>query len=66
MRAKCFQNSQFTRKPRIDLGRILGKNHSDGLIRLMKELVKLVTKTYSKLHEPKTYNKVINNSINEN
>lgn len=41
-------------------------NLSNGLIKPMQELVKLVTKPNSKVHKLKIYNKAINNPINRN
>lgn len=35
-------------------------------VRLACKLIKFATKTSSKTHEPKTYNKVIDNQINRN
>ena len=53
--------------PRTDLGGILGKDPLiEGLIRHIQEFAKSVMKTGSKVQEPKTYNKVINNSVNGN
>lgn len=54
------------RRLRIDLGEISGKNRSNRLVRLVQELTKSVTKTSSKMHELKTYDEAINNSINRN
>lgn len=54
-----FQNPKL----KIDLGRILGKNSWDGLVRPIWELAKLVTETSSKREEPKIYNEIINNFI---
>ena len=53
----------FDPKPRIDLGGTSGKNLADELVRPVQELTKLVTKTSSKVREPKTYDKTINDLI---
>lgn len=51
-------------KPKTNLGRTLGENLlKKQLIRSMYEFAKLVTKTSSKIQEPKTYNKAINDLI---
>lgn len=50
--------------PRIDLGGISGKNPlEDELVRSAYEFAKSVTKTSSKIREPKTYNEAINDPI---
>ena len=53
-------------KLRIDLGGTLGKNPADGLVRPARELAKSVTKTSSKVQEPKTYDEAINDPIHGN
>ena len=54
-------------KPRIDLGEILGKNPlGDGLVRPARKFAKSVTETNSKVREPKTYDKAINDPIHGN
>lgn len=53
-------------RPRIDLGRTLGKNLSDGLVKPMQELAKSVTETSSKVCKPKTYDEAVNDLINRN
>ena len=50
-------------KPRTNLGGILGKNPVDELVRLMREIAKLVIKTSSKVREPKIYDKAISDTI---
>lgn len=51
-------------KPKTDLGRASGKNLlGDGLIRPAYEFAKSVTKTSSKVREPKIYDEAINNLI---
>lgn len=46
-----------------DVGGISGNNFGDRLVKSTQEFVKLVTKTSSKIREPKTYDGVINNPI---
>ena len=53
-------------KPRIDLGRTSSKNSTDGLVRPAQEFAMSVTKTNSKIREPKTYNEAINDPIHGN
>ncbi len=51
-------------KPKIDLVEIIDKNSlEDGLIRPMYKFTKSVIKIDSKMGQPNTYNKVINNLI---
>ena len=50
-------------KPRIDLGGTSGKNLADRLVRPVQKLIKSVIKTNSKVREPKTYDKAINDLI---
>lgn len=66
IRAENTHNLLLKQRPRSDLGRILSKNFSNRLIRLVQELAKLVTETSNKMHKSKTYNKAINNLINGN
>ena len=53
-------------KPKTDLDGTFDKNPADGLIRPMRELAKFVTKTSSKVREPKTYDKTINDIFQGN
>lgn len=54
-------------KPRIDLGGILGKNLlRKQLVKPIYKFAKSVTKTSSKVWEPKTYNEAINDFIHNN
>ena len=54
-------------KPRTDLGGISGKKPlGDGLVRPVYKFAKLVTKTSSQVHEPKTYDEAINDPIHGN
>ena len=53
-------------KPRTDLGETLGKNPTDGLVKLVQELTKSVTETSSKVREPKIYDEAINNPVYRN
>ena len=54
-------------KPRTDLGEISGKNLlGDGLVRYAYKFAKSVTETSSKVREPKTYDKAINDLIHGN
>lgn len=80
MRIKDFHNSAkqiriktenahnllLTQRLKVNLGRKLGKNLLDKLVRLIQKLVKLVIETISKVHKLKIYNKAINNLINKN
>lgn len=66
MRTQDSQDSPLAQRPRTDLGGISSKNLLDRLVKLMQKLAKSVTKTSSKVREPKTYNKAVNNSINRN
>lgn len=51
-------------KPRIDLGKTLGKNSLvDRVVRPTRKFIKLVIKISSKVREPKTYNETINNLV---
>ena len=59
-------NLLLTRRPTIDLGGISGKNFLNGLVRHTQELAKSITKTNSKMREPKTYDQAANNLINKN
>lgn len=60
----CFPCNQ---EPKIYLNRILSNNClGDGLIRPVYKFAKLVTKTKSKMQKPKTYDKAMNDPINEN
>lgn len=56
----------YDSKLRIDLGWTSGKNPINGLVKPMQELAKSVTKTNSKVREPKIYDEAINNSIHRN
>lgn len=66
IRVEGTHNLSLARRPRTDLGKTSGENPSDGLVRPAQELVKLVIETSSKMCKPKTYNKLVNNSINRN
>lgn len=60
MKIQLFYNL----KPKIDLSATLGKYLlRDELVRPTYKFAKLVTKINSKVQEPKTYNKVINDLI---
>ena len=52
--------------PKTDLGKTSGKNPENGLVRPIQELVKSVTKTSSKVQEPKTYDEAINAPLHGN
>lgn len=55
--------------PRIDLGRRSGENPlvGDGLVSFVYyKVAKSVTETSSKVHEPKTYDKIINDLVHGN
>lgn len=58
----------FDLKPKTDLRGTLGKNLlvKDGLVRFVYKSAKSVTKTSSKVQEPKTYNKATHNLIYRN
>lgn len=45
---------------------ISGQNSLEKLIRSMQKLAKSVIKTSSKIYEPKTYDKSVNNLMNRN
>ena len=66
IRTTGAHNPPLARRARTDPSGTLGENPSDGLIRPAQELAKSVTETSSKVHEPKTYNKAVNNPINGN
>lgn len=66
MRAKGTHHLPIARRPKTDLGGISGKNPSDGLVKPTRELAKSVTKTSSKVREPKTYDEAVNDPINRN
>lgn len=55
-------------EPKRDLGKILSKNLlvRDKLVSPISECAILVTETNSKVREPITYNKAIDNPINDN
>ena len=54
-------------KPWTDLSRILGKNSlKNGFVKLVYKFVQSVTKTSSKVREPKTYNETIHDLIHGN
>lgn len=55
----------FDLKPKTDLCGTLSKNLliKDGLVRLAYKFAKSVTKTSSKVQEPKTYDKATHNLI---
>ena len=53
-------------KSGTDLGGTSGKNPADGLVGPTRELAKSVTKTSSKVQEPKTYDEAINDPIHGN
>ena len=67
MRTEGPQDRLVIQRPRTDLGGTIGENSSDGLVNLVYlEFAKLVTKTSSKLREPKTYDEASNNPIHGN
>lgn len=66
MNAKSLYNLLITQRPETNLDKILGQKLLKGLVRPMSEFVKSVTKTNNKLHNPKTYNEIINNHVYEN
>lgn len=54
----------YNPKPKTDLDGIPDKNPwGNRLVRLAYKFTKSVTKTGSKMHEPKIYNKAVNDSI---
>lgn len=60
-------NSPCNLKLRTDLDGTSSKNLLEkGLVRHAYKFAKSVTETSSKMHEPKTYNEVINDSIHGN
>lgn len=66
MRAEGPHSPSLVRRPKTDLGRTSGKIPSDGLVKPVQELAKLVIETNSKVCEPKTYNEAVNNAIDRN
>ena len=67
MEIEGLQDRLVTQRPRTNLDKIMGKNSSDGLVRLTHiELAKSITKTSHKVQELKTYIKVISKLIYEN
>lgn len=66
MKVKGFHNLPLIQKPKIDLGRILGKNFSNRLVNTAHELAKSLTDINSKICKSKTYNKAVNNLIKRN
>lgn len=66
IRAESPQNWLVIQKLRINLGRISDENLLERLMRLVQEFVKSITETSSKVCEPKTYNKAINNAVHKN
>lgn len=66
IKTKIAHNSPLAQKSRIDLSWTLDKNFSDGLVKFTQEFAKLVTETSGKMYKLKTYNKIINISINRN
>ena len=67
MRTEGPQDWLVTQRTKTNLGGTIGENPSDGLVRPMHfEFAKSVTETSSKMGEPKTYDKAINDSIYEN
>lgn len=60
-------HNQLSQRPKIDLDRTSSEN-SPGkrLVRFAYEFAKSVIKISSKLQEPKTYNKIINNLVYKN
>ena len=67
MRTEGPQDRLVTQRPRTNLGWTIGENLSDGLVRPVHfEFAKSVTETSSKMREPKTYNKAINDLVYEN
>lgn len=66
MKFENFYNLSLVWRPKTDLDEIWSKNFLDGLIKLVQEFAKSITKINSKVHKPKTYNEPINNLINKN
>ena len=67
MQTKRMKTGPQDPKLRIDLGGTIGKNPlGEQLVRPMYKFAKLVIEISSKVQEPKTYNKTINDSILEN
>lgn len=64
--AKGTHNLLLVGWPRTDLSGTLGENLSKGLVKPVQEFAKSITKTSSKMREPKTYNEAINNAVHEN
>ena len=63
---KFFHDPQFTRKVKTDLdGTLDKKSLKDRLVRLIQNVSGTITEISSQVHELKTYNEVINNSIIE-
>ena len=63
MKTDPFQDQN----PMTDLGRILDENSlREQLIKLIYKFAKSVTKTSTKVREPKTYNEAINDLIYSN
>lgn len=59
-------HNQLVQRRKTDLGGTIGKIPSERLIRPARKVAKLVTKTSSKVQEPKTYNETINNLVHGN
>ena len=56
--------NQLAQKPRTDQGRTSGENPpAERLVKLAQEFAKSVSKTSSKVQEPKTYDEAINDPI---
>lgn len=66
MRAEGLHDLPLARKPRIDQGGSSGENPSKRLVKPAQELVKSITETGSKMHEPKTYDETVNDLIIRN
>lgn len=66
MSAKDTHDLLLVKRLKIDLNRTSNKNPLEELVKPMQEFAKLVIKTNSKIHKPKTNNKAINNTIYRN
>lgn len=63
MSAKSAYDPLLVKRPRTDLGETLSKNFWEGLVKFAWEFARSVTKTSSKVCEPKIYNEAINNAV---
>ena len=60
IRAESANNPLYGRRLRTDLGRPLGNNSSDRLVKPMQEVAKSPTRTSSKRGKFKSYNDAVN------